>query len=135
MSDLIKTLITSAKQALNHAYAPYSLYQVACCLSTEDGSLYTGVNVENACYGLTLCAEASAICQMVSAGKQKITAMVILNGTGTLCSPCGACRQRILEFADEKTVIHLCNHQSVLETFSIDTLLPHAFRFKPGISL
>lgn len=128
MSDLIAIMIDKAKQALSHAYAPYSNFRVASCLCSEDGSLYTGVNVENNSYSLTLCAEASALCQMVAAGQQRIAALVIMNAKGTLCPPCGACRQRIAEFSKANTAIHLCSHHAVIKSFTLDELLPHAFR-------
>lgn len=131
MSDLTASMIKHAKQALSCAYAPYSNYHVASCLCSDDGSLYTGVNVENASYGLSICAESAAICQMVIAGRQKITSLVVMNGMNTLCPPCGACRQRIVEFSTPDTVIHLCNQHTILKSISIDELLPYAFRFKP----
>lgn len=131
MNDLIASMISKAKHVLNNAYAPYSKFQVAACLSCEDGSLYTGVNVENASYGLTICAETSAICQMINAKQQKITNVVIMNGAATLCPPCGACRQRIAEFADSTTMIHLCSHQAPIKSLTLDELLPYLFRFKP----
>ncbi|WED44133.1 cytidine deaminase [Legionella cardiaca] len=132
MADLEKSMINYAKQALIHAYAPYSNFRVASCLCSEDGSLYTGVNVENASYGLSICAETSAICQMIAAGKRKIKSIVVLNGENTLCSPCGACRQRIIEFSTVDTQIHLCNEQGVIKTMQINELLPEAFRLKPS---
>jgi cytidine deaminase len=131
MSDLIRKMIEQARQALHYAYTPYSNYQVASCLSCDDDSLYTGVNIENASYGLTICAESSAICQMIAAGRKTISKIVIINGEGTLCSPCGACRQRIAEFSNVNTIVHLCNHQSILNSFTIDELLPQVFRLKP----
>ena len=131
MTDLISRMIKEAHSVLSNAYAPYSKYQVASSLCTENGNLYKGVNVENASFGLTLCAEASAICNMVSAGENKIKSMVILNGLDTLCAPCGACRQRIIEFADENTMIYLCNANTVIKSLTINELLPYAFRFKP----
>ncbi len=131
MTDLIESMIDQAKAILNHAYAPYSNYRVASCLCSEDGSFYVGVNVENTSYGLTICAESAAICQMVAAGKQKIKSIVILNGVNTLCPPCGACRQRIYEFSTPDTMIHLCNHESIIKSMSMNELLPLAFKFKP----
>lgn len=131
LADLIESMIHSAKKALNHAYAPYSNYPVAACLVTEDGSLFTGVNVENASYGLTICAESAAICQMITAGQRKINAIVILNSAQTLCPPCGACRQRIAEFSTSETMVHLCNHEQIIKSIPFDSLLPEAFRLKP----
>jgi len=131
MNNTIKSMIDNASQALKHAYAPYSNYTVGACLCCEDGTLFTGVNVENSSYGLTLCAEASAICQMVAAGKRQIKSMVILNGENALCPPCGACRQRIQEFSTPETPIYLCNQEAVLQEMSLDELLPMAFSLKP----
>lgn len=127
----IEQMIKSAKDALNHAYSPFSNFQVSCCIATTDGQLFTGVNVENSSFGLTLCAEASAIAMMVSSGQQHIARVLIMNGLGTECSPCGACRQRILEFSTPDTPIHLADHQQILKTFRLDALLPSAFTFKP----
>lgn len=131
MTNLIQRMIKEAHDKLKNAYSPYSNYQVASCLCSENNNLYSGVNVENASYGLTLCAEASAICNLISSGEKKIKSMVILNGLNTLCSPCGACRQRIIEFSDENTIIYLTNANTVIKSFAVDELLPHAFRFKP----
>jgi cytidine deaminase len=129
---MIKQMIQKASDALANAYAPYSHFHVASCICTDSNHLYTGVNIENASYGLTLCAEACAICAMVSQGEQGIKSMVILSGNNELCSPCGACRQRIHEFSTKETLIHLCNKDSVLKTLTIDELLPLAFDFKKG---
>lgn len=131
MIDLTNSMIKHAREALEHAYAPYSNYQVASCLCTEDDSLFTGVNVENAAYGLSICAESSAICQMVAAGKRKIKSLVVMNGENTLCPPCGACRQRIAEFSAPDTVIYLCNDHAVIKSMRIDELIPEVFKLKP----
>lgn len=131
MDQIVQKMISNAQQALAHSYAPYSKFTVAACICTDKGNLYTGVNVENGSYGLTLCAEASAICVMVSAGEQHIKSMVILAGTNLLCSPCGACRQRINEFSTTQTMIHLCNKDTVLRSELITDLLPLSFDFKP----
>ncbi|MFA5960344.1 MAG: cytidine deaminase [Tatlockia sp.] len=130
MQELVGLMISKAKKALPFAYAPYSNYQVACCICAEGDKLFTGVNVENASYGLTTCAEASAICQMVSAGLQKIKSIVVLNGENTFCSPCGACRQKLFEFSTGETLVHLCDQNNVLKTLKIDDLLPLAFRLE-----
>ncbi len=130
MSDLITVMIEKARDILSHSYAPYSHYRVAACISSEDGSLFTGVNVENSVYGLTICAESSAICQMIAAGKQKISSVIVINAEGSLCPPCGSCRQRIAEFSQKNTVIHLCSHQSIIKSYTINELLPHAFKLR-----
>lgn len=123
-------MIDKARQTLQYAYAPYSNYSVSACICTEDDTLFTGVNVENSSYGLSVCAETSAICQMITAGKQTIKSMVILAGNNALCPPCGACRQLIHEFSTPKTRIHLCDNHNVLKMMTIDELLPLAFSLK-----
>lgn len=128
MSNQITTMINQAKAILSHSYSPYSNYQVAACLITENGNYFKGVNVENSVYGLTVCAETSAICQMIAAGETKIAEIVVLNGEGTLCPPCGSCRQFINEFSLKNTVVHLCNHQAIIKSYPINELLPHAFK-------
>lgn len=129
MDPITAKMISTAHKTLEHAYAPYSRFTVACCIQTENDNFYTGINVENSSYGLTLCAEASAIAAMVTAGEQHIKSMVVLAGSNTLCSPCGACRQRIHEFSNPNTMIHLCNKDSVLQSITINELLPLAFNF------
>ena len=131
MNDNTQLMINKATQALQHAYAPYSKYTVAACICSEDDVLYTGVNVENSSYGLTICAETSAICQMISAGKLRMKSIVILAGDNALCPPCGACRQRIHEFSTIETRIYLCNQQNILKTVTVGELLPMAFSLKP----
>ena len=127
MDDMTQVMITQAFKALDKAYAPYSNFQVGSCICSEDGSLFTGVNVENSSYSLSVCAETSAICQMVAGGQLKIKSIVVLAGNNDLCTPCGACRQRIYEFSTSDTTIYLCNNQTVLKTMTIDELLPLAF--------
>jgi len=130
MNKIISKMIAEAYKALQNSYSPYSHFSVASCIQTNNGALYTGVNVENGSYGLTLCAETTAIGTMISAGEQTIKNMVVLAGNNLLCSPCGACRQRIHEFSSSETQIHLCNKDSVFHTMTIDQLLPLAFDFK-----
>lgn len=131
MDNLITKMIFNAYSALPNAYAPYSKFTVAACICTDKDNLYTGVNVENGAYGLTNCAEASAVCNMVSAGEQHIKSIVVLAGTNQLCPPCGSCRQRLYEFSTSQTVVHLCNKDGILRSITIDELLPLAFHFKP----
>jgi len=130
MSDITKLMMENASQAIQYAYAPYSKYAVASCICSEDDTLFTGVNVENCAYGLTVCAETSAISQMVSMGKLRIKSIVILAGDNALCSPCGACRQRIHEFSTPETRVYLCNKKMILKTMTIDDLLPMAFTLR-----
>jgi cytidine deaminase len=127
MNDVsTQKMIANAVQALSCAYAPYSQFTVAACIKSGD-QFFTGVNVENSSYGLTLCAESGAITQMIAAGSRIIEAIVILAENNKICPPCGACRQRIFEFADKNTQIYLCDTQTVLSSYTIEQLLPLAF--------
>ncbi|MBB72054.1 MAG: cytidine deaminase [Legionellales bacterium] len=120
-------LIEHAKAAQSRAYAPYSQFAVGCCIRTAKGNVYSGCNIENASYSLTCCAEATAIAAMVSAGEHDIAEVVVI-GTGELpCWPCGACRQRIREFANSETLIHMHTHSGSSATKTLDELLPVSF--------
>lgn len=122
-------LLQHAQPMLSRAYAPYSNFHVACCLRTATDHYYTGCNVENASYGLTLCAEANAIAHMIAAGEHNIREILILVDKIQPCPPCGACRQRIIEFAHTDTPIHLATLSSGIQhTFTLGELLPHTFQ-------
>lgn len=131
MDNIITKMIFNAVSALPNAYAPYSKFLVASCIHTDNDNFYTGVNVENASYGLTTCAESSAICSMVGAGEKQIKSIVVLAGNNQLCPPCGSCRQKIFEFSTSDTMVHLCNKDTILRSISIDELLPLAFHLNP----
>ncbi len=128
MDSTIQTMIEATRKILDNAYSPYSNFKVACAILAENGNMYLGVNVENASYGLTACAETSAIAQMITQGAKSIQAVVLMNGEGTLCPPCGGCRQRIIEFSDPSTPIYLCDYTSLLQKVAIGDLLPHSFK-------
>lgn len=130
MDEITQLMIKKASCSLQNSYAPYSHYAVAACICSEDDDLFTGVNVENSSYGLTICAETAAICQMIASGRRKIKSMVLMAGDNALCAPCGACRQCINEFSTPQIRIHLCNQQGILKTMSMDELLPMAFKLK-----
>lgn len=133
MDKITQLMLKEACSKLQNSYSPYSKYAVAACIRSEDDLLFTGVNVENSSYGLTICAETAAICQIITAGKHQIKSLVLMAGDNALCAPCGACRQRINEFSTSKTRIHLCDHQKVLKTMSITELLPMAFKLNHTI--
>lgn len=121
-------MLEKAVQLRNNAYAPYSHFQVGCCLQTDNGALYSGCNVENISYGLTLCAEGAAIAAMVSAGEHKIAEITVISSGNEICPPCGACRQRIAEFGSENTLVHMYNHsQEKKQTCTLKELLPFSF--------
>jgi cytidine deaminase len=111
------------------AHAPYSHYQVGAALQVASGRVFTGCNVENASYGLAICAERSAIVQMVAAGERDPVALVVVTRGPKIGTPCGACRQTLAEFALDLP-IHLAveGHAAPAELTSLEALLPHAFR-------
>ena len=120
-------LLDEARAALGRAYAPYSKFHVGAAVLTEAGNVYTGCNVENASYGLTICAERTAICRAVAAEGpgMKIRAIAVLNGNNAPCSPCGACRQFIFEFGAQARV--LFQGRNGVEEASAAELLPAGF--------
>lgn len=110
-----------------NAYAPYSGFQVGCCVRAESGKLYDGCNVENAAYPQGQCAETSAIGAMVAGGDRKIAEIVIIGGGERLCTPCGGCRQRLSEFAGPETPVHVCGPDGLRRTIKFGDLLPFSF--------
>jgi cytidine deaminase len=123
------SLLSVARQALKRAYAPYSNFHVGAAVLTEQGEVFSGCNVENASYGLTICAERSAIftaVQVAKAAKLAIRAVAVVNGNDVPCSPCGACRQVIFEFGENAIVIFK-GQKDYLE-MPIQDLLPESFR-------
>ncbi len=123
-------LIDAAKEVRPNAHAPYSGYRVGAALLDDTGTLHTGCNVENAAFPEGTCAEANAIGSMVAAGGKRIVAIAAVGGAEEIeaCTPCGGCRQSILEFADENTRIILIGDGNRIDSYSIDELLPAGFR-------
>lgn len=121
-------LIQKALEARKQAYVPYSNFQVGAAVLGSDGTIYHGCNVENASYGLCNCAERTAIFKMVSEGRRKIDSIAVVADTEGPVSPCGACRQVISEFAHQDTKIYLTNLHGNTEEWTVDQLLPGAFR-------
>ncbi len=121
-----KTLLTESVNAAGNAYSPYSGFSVGAAVFGTNGEIYTGANIENSSYGLTVCAERVAIFNMVNAGCKGIAALAVYCGGGASCMPCGACRQVISEFA--KGDIPIFTKGSVHQKdFLLSELLPHAF--------
>lgn len=121
-------MLTAAKKVLPHAYAPYSHFPVAACVRTDDGKLFSGCNVENAAFPLTLCAESNAIGAAFSAGYQTVCEVLILVADKKICPPCGACRQRLLECTKDSNIrVHLCTMHGDYICYTLSELLPHAF--------
>ena len=123
-------LIRAARSAAKNAYAPYSNFKVGAALLTATGEIIRGCNVENASYGVTNCAERTAIFRAVSqlGPKMEIRFIAVVNAGNAPCAPCGACRQVIYEFGPEATVFFLS--ASGWEELPITELLPHGFRLK-----
>ncbi|HXY08254.1 MAG TPA: cytidine deaminase [Terriglobales bacterium] len=122
-----KQLLAAARRVMHHAYAPYSRFRVGAALLTTKGKLFVGCNVENASYGITNCAERTAIFSAIAhSGRLEIRAIAVVNDQGVACSPCGACRQVIYEFGPQAVV--LFPTASGWREASIRQLLPEGFR-------
>ena len=121
MEELIKEAIAARERA----YAPYSRFAVGAAVRGASGRIYSGSNVENASYGLTMCAERTAVFKAVSEGERKIAALAVAADTPQPASPCGACRQVMAEFGIN-TVI-MCNTKGDRLTVTLAELLPYAF--------
>jgi len=117
-------LLANAKQASGHTYSPYSEFAVGAAVLTSDGKIYLGSNIENASYSLTICAERVAVGNAFSSGQTKIKAIAVWSDTNSI-SPCGACRQFLIEFGKDIVIIFLHNKEIIQKT--IDELLPFGF--------
>ena len=125
--ETARTLLDQAIQARRHAYAPYSNFPVGAALLAEDGRVFTGVNVENASYGLTICAERGAVAKAYSEGARHFRAIAVVGPEDTVaCAPCGACRQVLAEVDPELPVIMPAEGGDVAVT-TMRELLPGAF--------
>lgn len=122
-------LLEAAKVAFKQAYAPHSRFHVGAALRTAEGQVFFGANVENASYGLTRCAEQSAVQTMASSGKRNFTDLVVYSEASPPASPCGACRQILFEFSPEANVVCV-NHLGDVVAGTVADFLPHGFRFE-----
>ena len=122
----LKELCALAVEAMGHAYAPYSGYKVGAALLCADGTVYQGCNIENAAYGLTICAERTAIFKAISEGHRDFKRIVIAGKSEDYCVPCGSCRQVMQEFAPQMEVICL-NGKEEAKHFALKELLPYGF--------
>lgn len=126
--EYLEKLIQKATLAYENAYAPYSKFSVGSALLDENGNIHSGCNVENAAYPSGSCAEEQAIGNMVVNGGRKIKQIVVIGLSDELLTPCGACRQRIREFCDKDTVIHICNVEKGLQkSFYLEEILSYSF--------
>jgi cytidine deaminase len=119
------TLVEAARAVQLRAYAPYSKFRVGCALEAEDGRVFVGCNVENASYGLTICAERAAVCAAVAAGAHRFRRAVVVSDADPPAAPCGACRQVLSEFGRELRVEGVSPAGTV--SWTIAELLPSAF--------
>uniref|UniRef100_A0A8R1DPW6 Cytidine deaminase n=1 Tax=Caenorhabditis japonica TaxID=281687 RepID=A0A8R1DPW6_CAEJA len=119
-------LVGLARTAMKRAHCPYSKFPVGAAILTESGDTILGCNVENASYGGTICAERSAIVSAVSQGHTKFRAIAIVTGLSKPASPCGLCRQFLVEFGNYKVVVGTASNSQILVTSTLE-LLPYAF--------
>jgi cytidine deaminase len=129
----LEELLQSAQQASERAYAPFSKFCVGAAVLTSDGRVFLGCNVENSSYGLTNCAERTAIFTAVAEGaitaERDLVAVAVVNKEGVACSPCGACRQVIYEFGPEALVLFRAKDGEITQ-MKTDALLPEGFRLR-----
>jgi cytidine deaminase len=125
--QLLEQLFAAAKIAQSRAYAPYSGFRVGAAVCTPQGQIYAGCNVENAALPNGICAETAALAAMVTAGERQLEAILIIGDGTALVTPCGACRQRIREFAEASAKIHIAGPAGLRQSFTLDALLPYSF--------
>ncbi len=126
-------LIETARKAADQAYCPYSNYPVGAALLAEDGRVFTGCNVENASYGLTICAERVAITGAVAQGARKFVALALAAGQDQPATPCGACLQVLVEFCPADMPVSFAPLSGgTVRTLPLGDFLPHAFRLEQG---
>ena len=125
--NIPKDLFEAAVSVREKAHAPYSKFKVGAALRSGE-NIFIGANVENASYGLSRCAEQSAIQAMVASGQREFSEIVVYTEAQTPASPCGACRQILFEFSPEAKV-YIINHKNDLKVFSVKELLPEGFSF------
>lgn len=129
MANANEDLINAAKEARKNAYCRYSTYSVGAAIIDDQQRLHVGCNVENAAYNLGNCAETAAIAAMIQEGGKRIRRIAVAGGYDEPgpCTPCGGCRQRIKEFADENTVVIVIDDSNDWREYTIDELLPASF--------
>lgn len=126
-SSFPEDLLALARTMRDRAYAPYSKFHVGAAIRGAGGGLFGGTNVENAAYPVGTCAEAGAISAMVAGGEGRIAEILIIASGADVVTPCGACRQRIREFAGPDTLIYMCRADGTGISQTLKALLPHSF--------
>lgn len=120
-------LLQAARHVRSHAYAPYSGFPVGAALLDEHGRVHAGANVENAAYPQGLCAEASALAHLASAGSRRVLAVVVVGEAAEPVTPCGGCRQKLREFASSDAPVYVADLHQVRARFTLGELLPASF--------
>ncbi len=134
-TEVLARLYAEAQRAAEYAYAPYSRFRVGAALFFDDGATVTGCNVENVSYGLTICAERSAVVRAVSerGAARRIAAIAVANGNGAASPPCGACRQVLSEFVTGDAVVVFAGEGGIAGApVPFRELFPHGFRMAPA---
>ncbi len=126
----IKEIHLKLENLLKKSYSPYSEFKVACILEDPEGNLYEGVNIENASYGATICAERSAIANAVTKGVRKIVSAYVMTSSDSFISPCGICLQTLVEFMPANSQVVLFNNQKSYKIWKLENLLPQSFTKK-----
>lgn len=127
-SSTLAAMKRLARDAAKRAHAPYSAFPVGAAVLGESGTIHAGTNVENASYGLSMCAERSAIFRAVAEGERKIRAVCLYTPTPAAFTPCGACRQVIHEFGRDALILCCCDDENAEQRYALPDLLPEAFR-------
>jgi cytidine deaminase len=128
--ELVEVLIESARAVRDNAYAPYSGFRVGAAVISESGKIYVGCNVESASYGATLCAERSALAQMIAAGEHRVVTVAVFVGGAEPAMPCGICRQWICELGPHAEIVTATSAR--VKRTTIDQLMPDPFVLKRG---
>jgi len=128
-------LLHHAIGAKTRAYAPYSNFPVGAALLAEDGTVFTGCNVENAAYGCCICAEQTAVVKAVSEGHQKFRAIAVVGNSEGPCLPCGTCRQVLSEFAGSDLPVICAGADGAFQGYTLGELLAHSFRLERQATL
>lgn len=128
--DWKKELVKMAVDEKSKAYAPYSKFRVGAAVMTEDDRVYTGINIENASFGATICAERTAIAKAVSNGSLKIKAIAMASDSEELVFPCGICIQVLLEFGKHDTIVLCSDSKGNFKEYELRELMPYYFKFR-----
>lgn len=127
-----KPLLEAARNVRELAYCPYSQFQVGAAIQTEDGSVFTGCNVENRTFGLTVCAERVAVHTAIAAGHRKVVAVAVVTDTHPPAAPCGQCREVLAEFGSPDLPLAMGNLEGETVEVTLADLLPYPFELPGG---